>query len=68
MIENCECRQCITEKAFIMVHGRMFVCPECGNKRCPRANSHKNKCTGNNEPGQEGSAYPLYKEDKKNNE
>ncbi|MBL3825141.1 MULTISPECIES: hypothetical protein [unclassified Marinobacter] len=34
-----------------------IVCPECGNKRCPRATHHDNACTGSNEPGQEGSRY-----------
>ncbi|HEP0662175.1 TPA: DUF551 domain-containing protein [Klebsiella pneumoniae] len=38
---------------------RFVVCPDCGNKRCPRANDHRNACTGSNEPGQEGSAYPA---------
>lgn len=36
---------------------RMNVCPDCGNKRCPRATDHNNACTGSNEPGQEGSLY-----------
>lgn len=36
----------------------MIVCPDCGNKRCPRANHHDNPCTQSNEPGQNGSAYP----------
>lgn len=35
----------------------MTLCPECGNKRCPRANHHDHACTGSNKPGQEGSAY-----------
>lgn len=35
----------------------MWVCPQCGNKRCPRATHHDNACTGSNEPGQEGSRY-----------
>lgn len=35
----------------------MILCPECGNKRCPRATSHELACTGSNEPGQEGSNY-----------
>ena len=35
----------------------MLCCPECGNKRCPRANDHDNACTDSNEPGQPGSAY-----------
>lgn len=35
----------------------MILCPDCGNKRCPRANDHDNECTGSNDPGQPGSAY-----------
>lgn len=35
----------------------MIVCPECGNKRCPRANNHEHACTNSNELGQKGSAY-----------
>jgi hypothetical protein len=35
----------------------MFVCPDCGNKRCPKATSHDLPCTGSNKPGQIGSAY-----------
>ena len=42
-----------------MTDMRFVVCPDCGNKRCPRANDHRNACTGSNEPGQEGSAYPA---------
>lgn len=34
-----------------------IVCPECGNKRCPKATHHDNYCTGSNEPGQWGSRY-----------
>lgn len=29
----------------------MRVCPECGNKRCPKATLHTLECTGSNEPG-----------------
>lgn len=35
----------------------MILCPDCGNKRCPKANHHDYDCTGSNETGQEGSAY-----------
>ncbi|BBQ54013.1 hypothetical protein WP2S18C03_30940 [Aeromonas veronii] len=42
-----------------MTDMRFVVCPDCGNKRCPRANDHRNACTGSNELGQEGSAYPA---------
>lgn len=37
----------------------MIVCPECGNKRCPKASHHANACTHSNEPGQPGSVYGL---------
>ncbi len=36
---------------------RMNLCPECGNKRCPKATFHEHDCTGSNEAGQPGSAY-----------
>ncbi len=35
----------------------MQRCPQCGNKRCPRASDHRLACSGSNEPGQEGSIY-----------
>lgn len=33
---------------------QMILCDECGNKRCPKAENHRYKCTGSNEPGQIG--------------
>lgn len=42
---------------LMMTGGRMFVCPQCGNKRCPKATFHGNECTGSNESGQPGSRY-----------
>ena len=39
---------------------RMFLCPDCGNKRCPRATDHREVCTGSNEPGQAGSRYGTF--------
>ena len=36
---------------------RMVVCPDCGNKRCPKATNHMLECSGSNEPNQEGSIY-----------
>lgn len=36
----------------------MILCPECGNKRCPKATHHYHDCTGSNDSGQPGSAYP----------
>lgn len=49
---------CLTCRPVTLNDMRFVVCPDCGNKRCPRANDHRNACTGSNEPGQGGSAYP----------
>lgn len=60
--EKCDCHRCIAEQG-LGVGGlplnmlKMILCPVCGNKRCPKANDHRNDCTGSNEPGQPGSAY-----------
>lgn len=54
VIPDCWCRTC---RPVALNDTRFVVCPDCGNKRCPRANDHRNSCTGSNEPGQEGSAY-----------
>ncbi|WP_284973164.1 hypothetical protein [Atlantibacter hermannii] len=54
-VTKCWCHTC---RPVTMTDMRFVVCPECGNKRCPHANDHRNVCTGSNEPGQEGSAYP----------
>ena len=53
---TCWCHTCRPVTVTVM---RFIVCPDCGNKRCPHANDHRNACTGSNEPGQEGSAYPA---------
>jgi len=53
---KCWCQTC---RPVTMNDMRFVVCPECGNKRCPRANDHRNACTGSNAPGQDGSAYPA---------
>ena len=47
------CWRCTPDFQFMM------LCAKCGNKRCPHAADHDLPCTGSNEPGQEGSAYPL---------
>ncbi|WP_430871890.1 hypothetical protein [Escherichia coli] len=53
---DCWCHTC---RPVTMSDMRFVVCPDCGNKRCPRANDHRNDCTGSNEPGHVGSAYPT---------
>lgn len=56
---KCWCQTC---RPITLTDMRMVLCPTCGNKRCPHANDHRNECTGSNEPGQPGSAYPLARE------
>ncbi|WP_431623039.1 hypothetical protein [Enterobacter kobei] len=56
VIPGCSCLTC---RPLTFSDSRFVVCPECGNKRCPHANDHRNACTGSNEPGQDGSAYPA---------
>lgn len=38
-------------------NNRMWLCSECGNKRCPHATDHRLPCTRSNEPNQPGSQY-----------
>lgn len=56
VIPDCSCGTC---RPVTFTDSRFVVCSECGNKRCPHANDHRNACTGSNDPGQEGSAYPA---------
>lgn len=51
----CGCWTCINSRGETA--GHMVLCPECGNKRCPRASNHILMCTGSNEPNQPGSIY-----------
>lgn len=52
---DCGCWTCKEgRKEPIMFY---IFCAECGNKRCPHANDHRNTCTGSNAVGQSGSAY-----------
>jgi DNA-directed RNA polymerase subunit RPC12/RpoP len=50
------CHSCFKASGGVMLD-RMILCPECGNKRCPKASDHNFSCTGSNEPGQWGSIY-----------
>ena len=61
----CECHRCIREKGLTgdgvlklpLSATKMILCPLCGNKRCPHASDHGQRCTGSTEPGQPGSIY-----------
>lgn len=38
---------CGCEKCNPHIRGRrMFLCPHCGDKRCPKALDHENECAG----------------------
>lgn len=62
--EWCPCITCEAELAdkYESLTGDWYargfiVCPDCGNKRCPKTTHHDNDCNGSNEPGQPGSVY-----------
>ena len=55
---GCGCFTCIDDPRLGFANRsitRMAVCPDCGNKRCPKASFHGNACTNSNAPGQPGS-------------
>lgn len=59
-VTPCGCYHCAstrTVNGFPEVSTRMIVCPECGNKRCPKSTHHDNACSNSNAPGQSGSRY-----------
>ena len=56
----CWCHKCnenelVNGIPFAMT--RMILCPNCGNKRCPKASDHTLQCTNSNKPNQDGSVY-----------
>lgn len=51
------CFEASADSLQIIFERRMILCPQCGNKRCPKATDHKLDCTNSNEPGQAGSDY-----------
>lgn len=69
-MDRCWCHTCNLDRPSEFSPGLpyastvMIVCPTCGNKRCPHATDHRNKCTGSNESGQAGSAYGLPQSDR----
>jgi Zn finger protein HypA/HybF involved in hydrogenase expression len=54
---KCWCHKCFEEETGFSNYLWMTLCPNCGNKRCPKATDHRLECTGSNEPGQKGSVY-----------
>lgn len=55
---SCWCETC---RPITPSDMRFIVCPDCGNKRCPKANHHDNACTTSNAPGQPGSSWEHVK-------
>ena len=58
----CRCYKCLEQQIdpntlLPLTMNTFIVCPDCGNKRCPRATDHTLACTNSNEPGQQGSRY-----------
>ena len=58
---QCWCLTCRPMRLDDPYSIRMALCPTCGNKRCPKANDHRNACTNSNEPGQPGSSWENVK-------
>lgn len=55
---GCPCKACLpVDTDPLAFAAQMHVCPWCGNKRCPGAADHNNRCSDSNEPGQPGSLY-----------
>lgn len=51
-----DCHKCFKKMGGIFL-SRMIVCPNCGNKRCPKASDHELNCSGSSDAGQSGSVY-----------
>jgi hypothetical protein len=55
MIHGCPCWACAKPTFIGGWPAPIFrVCPKCGNKRCPKCESHSYRCTGSNQPDQVG--------------
>ena len=58
---KCWCYKCLSqiedENGIPVTSYTFIVCPDCGNKRCPRGTDHRLPCTNSNEPEQPGSRY-----------
>ena len=57
---------CTTCRSITVADMRFVVCPDCGNKRCPKAHNHLNACTNSNDIGQPGSSWSHVKKPNSN--
>lgn len=59
--KDCGCYRCMglqyNNRGLPLTTQTFIVCPDCGNKRCPKSTDHTLECTNSNEPGQKGSRY-----------
>ena len=66
MKKSCWCYECVKDvDAFpdvpeLKIPNNMILCPDCANKRCPKATDHRWLCTYSNDAGQVGSRYGIY--------
>jgi hypothetical protein len=56
---HCPCAACdpgmMLDGEYTPFPSRMNICPQCGNKRCPKASNHARwQCSGSNDVGQVG--------------
>lgn len=56
--QQCWCNTC---RPSIPQDLRFVVCPDCGNKRCPKANDRRNACTDSNDVVQKGASWEHVK-------
>ena len=60
-LKECGCYRCMglkyDDRGWPLTTSTFIVCPDCGNKRCPKSTDHTLECTNSNEPGQPGSRY-----------
>lgn len=57
------CHKCADDKTagrHPLSSNRMILCPDCQNKRCPRASDHELACTGCNDSGLPGSLFEKH--------
>lgn len=56
---RCWCHAC---RPVTYADMRMVLCPDCGNKRCPKAQDHRNICSGSNDIAQDEPCRknPMY--------
>jgi hypothetical protein len=63
MIKICRCRECLrvgdpkVGTLWAREWQEKVLCPDCGNKRCPKATDHNLACTKSNAPSQKGSYF-----------